>query len=212
MPDSQLPPISDSPLDDRAIMREVQAGNFGRFGILIHRYRTALLRLAEQRLGEASWAEDVVQESFLAAFRFRDTYKQEKPFRTWLWTICINQCRKAWAKRQRQGQMNGLQEPTSEHLCEEQFTQWEPPDARLLEEERLRTLEASLERLPPDWAEALRLRFFQGLKFQEIADRMQCSLSTAKNRVKWGLQRLSTVLEESQAAEETLSIPEKKGQ
>ena len=44
-------------------------------------------------------------------------------------------------------------------------------------------------------ADAIRLRFFGGLKFQEIADAMDCSLSTAKNRVRWGLTTISEKLE-----------------
>ena len=42
--------------------------------------------------------------------------------------------------------------------------------------------------LPDVQADALRLRFFAGLKFHEIADTMSCSLSAAKNRVRTGLQ------------------------
>ena len=48
-----------------------------------------------------------------------------------------------------------------------------------------------LARLSAVQGEALRLRFFAGLTFPEIAQRMQCSLGTAKNRVRWGLLRLS---------------------
>jgi RNA polymerase sigma-70 factor (ECF subfamily) len=68
------------------------------------------------------------------------------------------------------------------------------PDARLLAEERARQLEELLRQLPATQADALRLRFFGDLKFQEIADTMQCSLSAAKQRVRLGLQRMSTLL------------------
>ena len=43
-------------------------------------------------------------------------------------------------------------------------------------------------------ADALRLRFYGGLKFQEIADAMGCCLSSAKNRVRYGLLRMSELL------------------
>jgi RNA polymerase sigma-70 factor (ECF subfamily) len=46
-------------------------------------------------------------------------------------------------------------------------------------------------------ADALRLRFFGGLKFEEIAGAMQCSLSTAKNRVRWGLERMAELVQDT---------------
>ena len=45
--------------------------------------------------------------------------------------------------------------------------------------------------MPPDQADALRLRFFGGLKFQEIADVQACSLTSAKNRVRAGLLQMA---------------------
>jgi RNA polymerase sigma-70 factor (ECF subfamily) len=56
-----------------------------------------------------------------------------------------------------------------------------------------------LARLPAAQADALRLRFFGGLKFQEIADTMPCSLNTAKNRVRDGLARMAEMLETADA-------------
>jgi RNA polymerase sigma-70 factor (ECF subfamily) len=44
-------------------------------------------------------------------------------------------------------------------------------------------------------ADALRLRFFGGLKFHEIAEAMPCSLTSAKNRVRWGLLRMAEMLQ-----------------
>jgi RNA polymerase sigma-70 factor (ECF subfamily) len=67
----------------------------------------------------------------------------------------------------------------------------EQPFERVLARERSELLEASLAALPTVQADALRLRFFGGLKFEEIAETMQCSLGTAKNRVRWGLMRLA---------------------
>jgi RNA polymerase sigma-70 factor (ECF subfamily) len=57
-------------------------------------------------------------------------------------------------------------------------------------------LERMLSDLPLPQADALRLRFFGELKYQEIADTMRCSLSTAKNRVRDGLVRLSRQLDQ----------------
>jgi len=65
---------------------------------------------------------------------------------------------------------------------------------KLLAAENSEQLERLLARLPEHQADALRLRFFAGLKFEEIASTMGCSLSTSKNRVKWGLLKMSQLL------------------
>ncbi len=61
-----------------------------------------------------------------------------------------------------------------------------------------------LDTLPEDQADALRLRFYGQMKFQEIADALQCSLTTAKNRVRWGLTRLSRMVQKDAAARAVL--------
>jgi len=65
----------------------------------------------------------------------------------------------------------------------------------LLAKERAAQLEALLAQLSDAQADALRLRFFGGLKFHEIAAAMQCSLNTAKNRVRMGLVRMAGLLD-----------------
>jgi RNA polymerase sigma-70 factor (ECF subfamily) len=67
--------------------------------------------------------------------------------------------------------------------------------AALLAKERSQQLDLLLGQLSGVQADALRLRFFGGLKFQEIAEAMQCSLNTAKSRVKIGLMRMAELLQ-----------------
>ncbi len=184
-------------------MRLVQQGRRDAFEELGRRYRGALLRVAKGKLGRADWAEDAVQESLLAAFRFSHTYDETYEFRTWLWTILLNQCK---AQQQRLGRraqfevqpcVDGQDAAAPEAACEQPG-----PLAQLLVRERRERLEALLGQISAAQADALRLRFFGGLKFEEIAGAMGCSLSTAKNRVRWGLLRLSSLLagEEAPAA------------
>ena len=69
------------------------------------------------------------------------------------------------------------------------------PVERLLAAERSDQLDRLLTQLRRSQADALRLRFFGGLKFHEIADAMQCSLNTAKNRVRNGLIRMAQLID-----------------
>src|ERR1700722_16054460 len=90
--------------DDSQLMRRIQEGEFSLFEILVDRYRPALLRVAGGMLNDAALAEDVVQETFLAAFASRHTFNPAFHFRTWLWTILLNFCRRHRARQGRRPQ------------------------------------------------------------------------------------------------------------
>jgi len=190
-----MPPVE--PPADADVMVRVQAGELEQFATLIRRYQPALLRVARSRLGDASWAEDVVQETLLAVYKARHTYDPRRNFRTWLWTILINQCHAHGQRRSRWSRIfswpardeaddTPLPEPHEEPASE--------PLTQLLAAERAALLEELLNQLSTPQADALRLRFFGELKFQEIADTLGCSLLTAKNRVRVGLLRLSQLI------------------
>ena len=84
---------------DAELMRRANRDDPTAFAELVRRYQGALRRVAESRLGTVEAAEDVVQETFLAAYKSRHSYDDRFGFRTWLWTILLNQCRR-YAGRQ----------------------------------------------------------------------------------------------------------------
>lgn len=196
---------SGPPISDQELMRQAQQGDRAAFAEIVRRYRPALLRVAHSRLGRSDWAEDAVQETLLAAFQWRGSYRANSNFRTWLWTILLNQCRRSWSGYVRRPRLYGFDDqPAAEvepAIYQASIDRGEgPPWQRLLAQERSELLETLLKQLPPAEADALRLRFFAGLKFEEIAETMQCSLGTAKNRVKWGLMRLAESIREQEQA------------
>jgi len=197
--------LSDS--TDGALTAAVLAGDSESFSELVRRYQGPLMKAALSRLARVDWAEDAVQETFFCAFKSLHTYDSRFNFRTWLWTILLNQCKRTWQKRLRSPQVNAW----SDHTVDEQPLP--PPDVsgevaplrRLLEVERAERLNLLLAELPEPQADSLRLRFFGGLKFQEIADALDCSLSAAKNRVRLGLTKMAQLIAENA---QDLSLPE----
>jgi RNA polymerase sigma-70 factor (ECF subfamily) len=161
---------------DRDLMLRVQAGEHSLFAELVDRFRPRLLRFAASKVGDRQLAEDIVQETFLAVFVSRDSYNPAFAFSTWIWTILLNLCRKSAVKRARL--LPGVSVPrSSSSPCQaledrEELTRW-------------------LEQLPEPQADALRLRFFGALTFDEIADAMESSVIGAKVRVRKGLERLA---------------------
>lgn len=204
-----MPNDRQSPESDAALAARVSAGEPDCFALLVHRYQPALTRVARSRLGRADWAEDVVQETFLAAFKSCGTYDPQYSFRTWLWTILLNQCRTHYQRRQRSVPVEpwGEQTETAAGAAHGESSDGAPL-VELLAKERNEKLESVLTQLTAVQADALRLRFFGGLKFHEIAEAMQCSLNTAKQRVKFGLVRMAELLETSAAPEATRTFDE----
>ncbi len=181
-------PAFDPHILDAALVSAILAGNREAFVQLVERYQQPLRAAARSRLGRDDWADDVVQETFLCLLKWLRTYDSRFSFRTWLWTVLLNQCTRHTQKQSRQvaGCENDIASPAG-FLASGEAS---PVDALIASESR-GNLQALLSRLPPAQADALRLRFFGGLKFQEIAAAMDCSLTTAKSRVKQGLLQMS---------------------
>jgi RNA polymerase sigma-70 factor (ECF subfamily) len=179
-----------SELPESLLIAAILSGDADRFADLMGRYRGALWRLARNRLGDDALAEDAVQDTFLNAFKSLHTYDSRFSFRTWLWTILLNQCRRSLGKIQRRAELSNASDQVQQALFHQQTQEPGPLELVLLREQASR-LGRLLERLPEAEADALRLRFFGDLKFQEIADVLGCSLSTAKNRVREGLLQLA---------------------
>jgi RNA polymerase sigma-70 factor (ECF subfamily) len=177
---------------DGTLIAAVLAGDSEAFAVLVERYQGPLRRLAESRLGNRDWAQDVVQETFLCAFKSLRGYDSRFSFRTWLWTILLNQCARHYQKRQRQAAiLAGAVRDCPQHSLQPLAGGEPSPQETLLAKEQAEVLTQVLAALPDEQADALRLRFFGELKFQEIADVQGCSLTTAKNRVRFGLLQMA---------------------
>jgi RNA polymerase sigma-70 factor (ECF subfamily) len=148
------------------------------------------LRFAASKLRDREAAVDVVQETFLSAYSSRETYNPEFAVSTWLWTILMNLCRRQWKQSQRRAMepLASAPEPLALGSAAGGGLQ------KLLQQERSEVLAGLLAVLPEPQADAIRLRFFGELAFDEIAATLQSSLSGAKKRVKQGLMALAEKL------------------
>lgn len=183
---------------DAEVVAAVKKGERAAFELIVRSFQPELLRAAYNQLGRIEHAEEVVQETFVSVFKSIDTYDLRYSFRTWIWTILINQCRQRYKRLKRLPKTDGgIQSSDAQSEWNLAECRSGDPQQAAQKNERNEQLRRILNELPEVQATALRLRFFGSLKFQEIADSMGCSLSSAKNRVKLGLQALSQVLTNS---------------
>ncbi|TWT40729.1 ECF RNA polymerase sigma-E factor [Thalassoglobus neptunius] len=174
---------------DRDIMKRVQSGETRLFTLLVNKYHERLMRFALSKLQIESDAEDVVQEAFLAAYHARQSYSPEFEFSTWIWTIALNLTRK-FRKKQTQERTRQVEYVSRANLTIENNAK---PEQFLLDREQSAQITVWLDQLPEPQSDAIRLRFFGELSYQEIALAMDCSISGAKRRVKLGLMKLSEI-------------------
>ena len=87
-------------LADGALAALAQGGDEAAFAEIMHRHRAALYRLALGFTGDADEALDIVQDSFVGAFRNLSRFDRSRALRPWLSAIALNRCRD-WRRRQR---------------------------------------------------------------------------------------------------------------
>src|SRR5262245_60866305 len=84
-----------------ALTAAIRAGDEGAFNSLADRHRRELLIHCYRMLGSLHDAEDAVQDTFLRAWRYRESVKEGSPLRPWLYRVATNSCLDAIAKDER---------------------------------------------------------------------------------------------------------------
>lgn len=134
-------------------------------------------------------AEDIVQESFLRAYKFFEGFRGENS-RAWLLTIVRNTCY-TWQRQNRMKKMSTVFDEEL-HGSENEIPN---PETVLLENVNAEMLKNALEKLPVEFREVLILRELEGFSYKEIADIVSVPLGTVMSRLararKLLLQRLT---------------------
>src|SRR5688500_13058248 len=97
-------------MTDAMLVRRVLDGAPPAVTTLVDRHAAACLRFATRMLGDHADAEDATQETLVRAYRALARYEDREAFRTWLFTILVNRCRTAAARRARRGRLLVLDE------------------------------------------------------------------------------------------------------
>jgi RNA polymerase sigma-70 factor (ECF subfamily) len=182
-----------TPWTDEELVARSKTGDIDSFNQLVKRWERPIFALAYRTLGREEDARDVTQETFLRAFRALSGFKGDAKFSSWLYRIALNLCRD-WMRKERRAPLVAMPEGVEvEQIAAEQgpFETVEDLAARA---ELSREVAKAMERLPTEQRQAIILKEYHGLTFQEIADLVKCPLSTVKTRVYQGLSTLRKAL------------------
>jgi RNA polymerase sigma-70 factor, ECF subfamily len=179
--------------DEELVARSI-GGDLDSFNQLVLRWERPIYALAYRVIGREEDARDVCQETFLRAFRALGGFKGQAKFSSWLYRITLNLCRD-WIRRERRQPL--AQTPEGVDLVE---LAGEAEDTESIEELVARkeigaAVAKAMALLPEEQRTAIVLKEYHGLTFQEIADMLDCPLSTVKTRLYQGLTVLRRQLE-----------------
>jgi RNA polymerase sigma-70 factor, ECF subfamily len=189
---------------DEELVARATAGDVESFNQLVGRWERTIFALAYRTLGREEDARDVVQEAFLRAYRGLRGFKGEAKFSSWLYRITLNLCRD-WIRRERRAPVVQTPEGVDAvDLADAQATPSESVEDLVARRELSRAVARAIAELPEEQRTAILLKEYHGLTFQEIADQLNCPLSTVKTRLYQGLSVLRRRLERRQEEEASL--------
>ena len=180
---------------DEELVARSKTGDTESFNQLVRRWERPIYALAYRTLGREEDARDVTQETFLRAFRALSGFKGDAKFSSWLYRIALNLCRD-WMRKERRAPLVPVPEGVEVEDMAAERGPSESVEDLAARAELGREVARAMALLPSEQRQAIILKEYHGLTFQEIADLMRCPLSTVKTRVYQGLSTLRKQLGE----------------
>ncbi len=195
-----LQPVSDQPLDapdqpdaearlDWALIQRTLAGEQKAYELLVVKYQKRIERLVARMVRDADLVPDVVQETFINAYRALHQFRGDARFYTWLHRIAVNTTYKALQEKKRNPLVSFTDlSPEDEDQHETFADRQEPiseetPEAVVAARQVAQAVNDAMQALPPDSRHALELREMEGLSYEEIAQLTGVPIGTVRSRI-----------------------------
>jgi len=181
-------------LSDEELILEFQKNNTeDAFNILVQRYKNPLTNFVFRFLGDYESCADVVQETMIKVYRYKDTYSSVAKFSTWVYTIAGNLARTEY-RRQRRQNFFSISDYGEEHqtydLPDESYRPDVITDSGIKDE----IIQKALLKVKETYREAVILRDIQGMSYEEISEILGVNEGTVKSRINRGRAQLQELL------------------
>ena len=183
-------------LSDEELILEFQQNNTERaFEILVQRYKNPLVNFVYRFLGDYETCLDVVQETFIKVYRYKNSYISIAKFSTWIYTIAGNLAKTEYQRRKRRKFFSinsyGENKETLD-IPDERYR----PDIATDSGIKDKIIQKALLKVSPVYREVLILRDIQGLSYEEISEIMGITTGTVKSRINRGRSQLQKLLKD----------------
>jgi len=169
-------------MTDEELMARCRRGDAEAFTSLYERHRDRSLRHAAAMLGDADAAGDVLQEAFLYVFRKAPDWEPRAKFTTLLYRVVTSLCVTELRRRRRQAAAQVAEDAAADPRG--------GPDTAVAGLELAERVREAMTEMPEVYREALALRFFDDLPYEEISEMLDVPLGTIKSRIHNGLELL----------------------
>lgn len=168
---------------DQELVERAQKGDKKAFNLLVVRYQNRVAGLLTRYVARDD-IPDIVQESFIKAYRSLDSFRGESAFYTWLYRIAVNTAKNHLTSLGRRPPREDiLAEDAENYEVGTQLREADTPENLVLSDELKRVVFETIESLPEELKRAITLRELEGLSYEEIAEEMQCPVGTVRSRI-----------------------------
>jgi len=170
---------------DQELVSRAQQGDKKAFGLLVEKYHRKLGRLLSRMIRDQAEVEDVVQESFIKAYRALHNFRGDSAFYTWLYRIGINTAKNYLVSMGRKPQvMQEIEIDDVENFDDgTEMRTLDTPETAMMTKEIAQTVNDTIAALPEELRTAITLRELEGLSYEDIAVIMQCPIGTVRSRI-----------------------------
>lgn len=169
---------------DAQLLAAVAEGDDEAFAALYNAYSSSVFNYLIRLVHDRSLAEDLLQETFVAAWGGAGAFRRQSTVKTWLFRIAHNRA-VSWLRRHRPRSMDDELEMVDETPGPEMLSQinW-----------RNQALLSALDALSANHRAVVELAFAHELAYSEIAQVMECPVGTVKSRMSYALRHLQRLL------------------
>ncbi len=181
-------------LTDEELILEFQKSNDQKaFEILVERFKNPLINFVFRFLGDYEACVDIVQDTFVKVYRYKDTYTTVAKFSTWIYTIAGNLAKSEYRRRKRNifFSINSYGEDDDNFDIPDNKMR---PDIETESKFKAQKIQQALLKLKEVYREAVILRDIQGLTYEEIAEILGIEEGTVKSRINRGRAQLQKYL------------------
>ena len=170
---------------DNSLVERVQRGDKVAFEMLFTKYQRRVSRLVARFVRSEAEVEDVVQESFIKAYRALAKFRGDSAFYTWLYRIAVNTAKNHLvAASKRPISLSQFEKNDDDDFEEDRFiSDSATPEAELITKQIGEAVNKTMDELPADLREAIMLREIEGMSYEDIADAMGCPIGTVRSRI-----------------------------
>ncbi|RPJ26953.1 MAG: RNA polymerase sigma factor [Chloroflexi bacterium] len=172
------------------LISECIAGNEAAIEMFVRQYETSVFRLALSIVGDPVEANEVTQETFIAALRSLPVYQEKKSFKAWLYTIALNHSRSHLRKRKILDRLR----TTLTTIFQIESQKGILPEEAVIQNEKEAQIWSSLNELDERHRAVVVLRYFHELSIAEISEILSVNEGTIHSRLHSAREKLRTTL------------------